>query len=140
MDPDVPLVVVGVNDQAARQHRGIIANPNCTTMTLMMAAGPLHSAAGLRSMVTTSYQAVSGSGQQGIIELLDQQGSLGSDVDSLITGGWVDPGPVVYERPIAFNVVAFAGNEVEDGYTDEEFGYRCWSVTVLPPPSTSNAR
>jgi aspartate-semialdehyde dehydrogenase len=120
MDPDVPLVVSGVNDAAARDHSGIIANPNCTTMTLMMAAGPLHEAAGLRSMVATSYQAVSGSGQQGVTELLDQQDSLGADVDALMVGGWVDPGPELYQRPIAFNVLPFAGNEIEGGYTDEE--------------------
>ncbi|HEX6298868.1 MAG TPA: aspartate-semialdehyde dehydrogenase [Acidimicrobiia bacterium] len=120
MDPDVPLVVTGVNDIAADHHRGIIANPNCTTMTLMMAAGPLHEAAGLRSMVATSYQAVSGSGQHGVTELLDQHGELGADLDSLMTGGWTDPGPSLYQRPIAFNVLPFAGNEIEGGYTDEE--------------------
>lgn len=120
MDPEVPLVVVGVNDDAARSHIGIIANPNCSTMTLMMAAGPLHEAAGLRSMVATSYQAVAGSGQQGVDELLAQLGPLGSDVDALMSGGWVDPGPELYERPIAFNVVPMAGSVVEKGYTDEE--------------------
>lgn len=120
MNPDVPLVVTGVNDAAARRHNGIIANPNCTTMTLMMAAGPLHRAAGLESMVVTSYQSVSGSGYQGVTELLDQQGPLGADIDSLMTGGWADPGSEVYARPIAFNVVPFAGNEVDGGYTDEE--------------------
>ena len=120
MDDEVPLVVAGVNDRAAHENKGIIANPNCTTMTLMMAAGPLHEAAGLRSMVVTSYQAVSGSGHQGVEELLSQQGPLGSDVDSLMTGGWTDPGAKVYERPIAFNVLPMAGSEVEGGYTDEE--------------------
>lgn len=120
MDPTVPLVVAGVNDEAASEHRGIIANPNCTTMTLMMAAGPLHEAAGLRSMVATSYQSVSGSGHQGVSELMSQQATLGSDVHSLMVGGWRDPGPEVYERPIAFNVLPFAGNEAEGGYTDEE--------------------
>jgi aspartate-semialdehyde dehydrogenase len=120
MDDDVPLVVAGVNDAATRAHQGIVANPNCTTMTLMMAAGPLHEAAGLRSMVVTSYQAVSGSGQQGVEELLGQQRELGADIDALMTGGWTDPGPSVYERPIAFNVLPMAGSEVESGYTDEE--------------------
>lgn len=120
MDDDVPLVVAGVNDDAVRKHSGIIANPNCTTMTLMMAAGPLHRAAGLRSMVVTSYQAVSGSGHQGVTELLEQQGPLGADIDALMTGDWVDPGASVYVRPIAFNVLPFAGNEVDGGYTDEE--------------------
>ena len=120
MDPAVPLVVAGVNDAAVTGHRGIIANPNCTTMTLMMAAGPLHEAAGLRSVVATSYQSVSGSGHRGVTELLDQQEKLGAEIHSLMTGGWDDPGTWIYERPIAFNVIPFAGTEREDGYTDEE--------------------
>lgn len=134
MDPDVPLIVAGVNDGAVEGHDGIIANPNCTTMTLMMAAGPLHEAADLRSMVATSYQAVSGSGHQGVTELLDQQGPLGSDVHSLMTGGWADPGPRVYERPIAFNVLPFAGNKVEGGYTDEEMKLVNESRKILAIP------
>ena len=119
-DPAVPLVVAEVNDAAAADHQGIIANPNCTTMTLMMAAGPLNEAAGLRSMTVSSYQAVSGSGQQGVEELMSQTPSLGADVDLLMTGGWVDPGPKIYERPIGFNVVPMAGSLVAAGYTDEE--------------------
>ncbi|HIE22153.1 MAG TPA: aspartate-semialdehyde dehydrogenase, partial [Acidimicrobiia bacterium] len=120
MDPDVPLVVVGVNDDAASAHRGIVANPNCTTMTLMMAAAPLHHAAGLASVVATSYQSVSGSGQQGVDELVRQNVEMGGDVDALINGGWQDPGSEVYVRPIGFNVLPFAGAEVDGGYTDEE--------------------
>lgn len=134
MDPEVPLVVVGVNDDAARSHQGIIANPNCTTMTLMMAAGPLHQAAGLRSMIATSYQAVSGSGHSGVSELLDQQGPLASDVDSLMSGGWADPGSNVYVRPIAFNVLPFAGTEVDGGYTDEEMKLVNESRKILADP------
>ena len=137
MDQGVPLVVAGVNDAAARDHQGIIANPNCTTMTLMVAAGPLHEAAGLESMVATSYQAVSGSGQQGVTELLDQQGPLGADVESLMTGGWSDPGPRLYERPIAYNVLPFAGNEVEGGYTDEEMKLVNESRKILDLPDLS---
>lgn len=120
MDSDVPLVVVGVNGEAAFDHQGIIANPNCTTMTLMMAASPLHQAASLRSMVATSYQAVSGSGQQGVSELVEQMGPLGANLDALMGGGWEDPGARIYERPIAYNALPFAGSEVEGGYTDEE--------------------
>ena len=134
MDPAVPLVVAGVNDEAARGHQGIIANPNCTTMTVMMAAGPLHEAAGLRSMVATSYQAVSGSGHQGVTELLEQQGPLGSDLDALMIGGWEDPGASLYERPIAFNVLPFAGNEVDGGYTDEEMKLVNESRKILDIP------
>jgi aspartate-semialdehyde dehydrogenase len=120
MDPGVPLVVAGVNDAAAHQHRGIIANPNCTTMTLMMAAGPLHREYELSSMVVTSYQAVSGSGQKAVDELMTQIDAFRPDVDSLIDGTWEDPGSAIYPRPIGFNVLPFAGNEVEAGYTDEE--------------------
>ncbi|MFZ0013041.1 MAG: aspartate-semialdehyde dehydrogenase [Acidimicrobiia bacterium] len=134
MDPHAPLVVAGVNDSAVSAHRGVIANPNCTTMTLMMAVGPLHEAAGLESMVVTSYQAVSGSGQQGVAELLEQQRPLGSDIDALMTGGWVDPGAEVYQRPIAFNVLPFAGNEVEGGYTDEEMKLVNESRKILDRP------
>lgn len=120
MDPEIPLVVAQVNDEDAGTHRGIIANPNCTTMTLMMAAAPLHEAAGLRSVVATSYQAVSGSGHHGVEELLAQNESLGADPDLLIGGGWAEPDVSVYTRPIGFNALPFAGNEVEGGYTDEE--------------------
>jgi aspartate-semialdehyde dehydrogenase len=135
MDADVPLVVAGVNDGAVSGHRGIVANPNCTTMTLMMAAGPLHDAAGLVSMVASSYQAVSGSGQQGVAELLGQQGPLGADTDALMTGGWADPGPGLYERPIAFNVLPMAGREVEGGYTDEEMKLVNESRKILDIPN-----
>jgi aspartate-semialdehyde dehydrogenase len=71
-------------------------------------------------MVATSYQAVSGSGHQGVSELLAQNESLGSDLTPLMEGGWEDPGSVLYQRPIGFNVLAFAGSEVGGGYTDEE--------------------
>lgn len=134
MDPEVPLVVVDVNGEAAQLHKGIIANPNCTTMTVMMAAGPLHEAAGLRSMVATSYQAVSGSGQQGVAELLDQVGPLGGDLDGLMSGGWQDPGVTIYERPIAFNTLPFAGSEVGGGYTDEEMKLLNESRKILEIP------
>jgi aspartate-semialdehyde dehydrogenase len=120
MDPSVPLVVAGVNDAAIGSHRGIIANPNCTTMALMMAAGPLHRAAGLRAVVATSYQSVSGSGQQGVVELIAQTALFRSDLDSLMNGGWEDPKPSLYARPIGFNVLPYAGSEKEQGYTDEE--------------------
>jgi aspartate-semialdehyde dehydrogenase len=134
MDPDVPLVVAGVNDAAASSHRGIIANPNCTTMTLMMAAGPLHRAAGLQSMVATSYQSVSGSGQQGVDELIAQTDLLRADLDGLMTGGWADPNPSLYVRPIGFNVLPYAGSETEQGYTDEEWKLVNESRKILDIP------
>ncbi|MBT8197738.1 MAG: aspartate-semialdehyde dehydrogenase [Acidimicrobiia bacterium] len=121
MDEDVPLVVVQVNDEAAASHQGIIANPNCTTMALMMAAGPLHRAAGVDRLVATSYQSVSGSGQKGMDELSHQVELLGKDRDALAYGGWEDPGAEVYSRPIAYNVVPHAGSFTDLGYTDEEW-------------------
>ncbi len=122
MQPDVPLVVADVNDDAIIDRpRGIIANPNCTTMDLMMAAGPLHRAAGLKSMVATSYQSVSGSGMAGIDELMWQTDWLRSNPDALREGGFEEPDSEVYVAPIGFNVIPYAGSEKEQGYTDEEW-------------------
>ncbi len=120
MDSNVPLVVVDVNTSAASDHQGIIANPNCTTMTLMMAAGPLHKDFVLKSIVASSYQAVSGSGQQGVTELLGQVDGFRHQVSALMSGSWEDPGAELYTRPIGFNVIPEAGNAVDNGYTDEE--------------------
>ena len=134
MQPEVPLVVAGVNDAAAAQHEGIIANPNCTTMDLMMAVAPLHRAAGLRSMIATSYQSVSGSGQKGMDELTRQVGELGVDLPALVNGGWQDPGGEVYPRPIAWNVIPFAGSMQSEGYTDEEWKFVNESRKILDIP------
>jgi aspartate-semialdehyde dehydrogenase len=121
MDPEVPLVVAGVNDHAVADHNGIIANPNCTTMVLMMALAPLHRAAGLRRLVATSYQSVSGTGGAAVTELHRQVEKLGADRDALLLGGWDDPAPEIYERPIGWNVLPLAGSYAERGYTDEEW-------------------
>ena len=121
MDPDVPLVVAQINDAAIADHQGIIANPNCTTMTLMMAAGPLHAAAPIDRLSVASYQATGGSGRRGIDVLAEEVAALGSDVDALVGGGWSDPGNDLYARPIGYNVVPLAGSITEDGYTDEEW-------------------
>ena len=121
MDPGVPLVVANVNDHSAAGHDGIIANPNCTTMALMMAAGPLHRHAGLSRMVAMSYQSVSGSGMAGMDALLRQTEALMVDREALATGRWNDPGADMYQRPIAFNVVPLAGSITMDDHTDEEW-------------------
>ncbi len=121
MDDAVPLVVAGVNDHAITAHQGIIANPNCTTMTVMMAAGPLHREAGLERMAATSYQSVSGSGQTGMDVLAHELEVLGKDRDLLVRGGWSEPGSELYSRPIGFNVLPHAGAFTEQGYTDEEW-------------------
>lgn len=135
MEPEVPLVVVGVNDDAATSHRGIIANPNCSTMTLMMAAAPLHRAAGLLSMVAVTYQSVSGSGQQGVEELIDQTDELRGEIDGLMDGTAPEVQAKLYRRPIGFNVVPFAGGASgDDGYTDEELKLVNESRKILGAP------
>lgn len=133
-DPKVPLVVAGVNDHAIGFHHGIVSNPNCTTMALMVPAGPLHRAAGLERMVATSYQSVSGSGQRGIDELSRQVDLLGQDRQALVGGGWTDPGGDLYARPIGWNVLPFAGAEAEEGYTDEEWKLVNESRKILEIP------
>src|SRR3954470_19130694 len=95
MHEDVPLVVAGVNPDAAAGHRGIVANPNCTTMVMMMALAPIERAVGLERLVVSTYQAVSGTGQRAIEELLAQSRAVlaGEDV----------PQPSIYPHRIAFN-------------------------------------
>jgi aspartate-semialdehyde dehydrogenase len=121
MTPGVPLVVAQVNDHAVSGHDGIIANPNCTTMALMMAVGPLHRDFGLARMVATSYQSVSGSGMAGMDALWRQTKELLDDQGALAEGGWSDPGSDMYQRPIGFNVLPMAGTVGDIGYTDEEW-------------------
>ncbi|MEN8234805.1 MAG: aspartate-semialdehyde dehydrogenase [Actinomycetota bacterium] len=121
MDPAVPLVVADVNDDAIESHEGIVANPNCTTMALMMAAGPLHRLAGINRMVASSYQATGGSGQQGMETLESEIAWFGRDRDALQHGGWEDPGGDLYQRPIGYNVLPMAGAITDEGYTDEEW-------------------
>ncbi len=121
MDPHVPLVVANVNDAAIAAHEGIVANPNCTTMAIMMAAGPLHAVAGLSTMVATSYQSVSGSGQTGMTQLAKEIDHFGANRDGLATGDWTDPGGDLYARPIGYNVLPLAGSITRAGYTDEEW-------------------
>jgi aspartate-semialdehyde dehydrogenase len=135
MDPNVPLVVAGVNDDAARAHGGIIANPNCTTMVLMMGLAPLHRAAGLTDLVATSYQSVSGSGHKGIATLEAEAAHFSADLDALRTGTWEAPPPGYYLRPIGFNVIPFAGGAVAGGYTDEEMKLVNETRKILDAPA-----
>jgi aspartate-semialdehyde dehydrogenase len=138
-DPQVPLVVSEVNAHAVKDRpKGIIANPNCTTMAAMPVLRPLHQEAGLTALVATTYQAVSGSGLAGVAELHGQAQKVVADADKLThDGGAVDfPEPAVYQRPIAFNVVPLAGNLVDDGSfeTDEEQKLRNESRKILEIP------
>lgn len=141
MDPEVPLVVSEVNPHAAlNPPKGIIANPNCTTMAAMPVLKPLHEAAGLERLIVSTYQAVSGSGLAGAEELLGQvEGVLaqGHTLDLVHDGSSVDfPQPEKYIAPIAFDVIPFAGNLVDDGdnETDEEKKLRGESRKILELP------
>ncbi|GAB2815203.1 aspartate-semialdehyde dehydrogenase [Streptomyces daliensis] len=141
LDPDVPLVVSEVNpDAAKRRPKGIIANPNCTTMAAMPVLRPLHDEAGLTSIVVATYQAVSGSGLAGVAELNEQAGkAVESDASRLtFDGDAVDfPAPDKFKRPIAFNVLPVAGSVVADGSdeTDEEQKLRNESRKILDIPA-----
>ena len=138
-DPDVPLVVSEVNPHAvANRPKGIIANPNCTTMAAMPVLKPLHLEAGLEALIVATYQAVSGSGLAGVAELHGQAQKVVAEADKLTHDGKaVDyPEPQVYQRPIAFNVVPLAGSLVDDGLneTDEEQKLRNESRKILEIP------
>lgn len=136
MDPDVPLVVPEVNGaEAVDPPKGIIANPNCTTMAAMPVLAPLHAEAGLRAMVVSTYQAVSGAGLAGVAELAGQLAATADGVEALtfdgaaVSGGEAD----VFPQPVAHNVVAQAGSFVDDGSgeTDEEQKLRNESRKIL---------
>ena len=141
MDPDVPLVVSEVNPEAARHTpKGIIANPNCTTMAAMPVLKPLADEAGLIRLVVSTFQAVSGTGLAGVQELADQvrAGVEAGNIEDLAhDGGAVDLGePVKYVAPIAFDVVPLAGSVLDDGSneTDEERKLRNESRKILDLP------
>jgi aspartate-semialdehyde dehydrogenase len=140
MDPDVPLVVSEVNPEAIEDARkGIIANPNCTTMAAMPVLMPLHREAGLRRLVVSTFQAVSGSGLAGVEELESQiRAVIDGDVTTLVHDGSsvAFPEPGKYVRTIAFDVVPIAGSIVDDGLgeTDEEKKLRNESRKILGIP------
>ena len=142
MDPDVPLVVSEVNPHAIGEAvKGIIANPNCTTMAAMPVLKVLSAAAGLTKMTVTTFQAVSGSGLAGAEELATQVSAAmeqGNILDLVHDGSAVDfPAPVKYVKTIAFDVVPLAGSLVEDGLneTDEEKKLRNESRKILELPN-----
>ncbi|HVE62897.1 MAG TPA: aspartate-semialdehyde dehydrogenase [Mycobacteriales bacterium] len=139
MDDDVPLVVPEVNAAAARvRPKGIISNPNCTTLSMIVAMGALHREYGLEALVVASYQAASGAGQEGIDTLYDQiekvagdreLGSRPGDLREVIS----DLGP--FPSPLALNVVPWAGSLKEDGWSSEELKVRNESRKILDLPA-----
>jgi aspartate-semialdehyde dehydrogenase len=139
MDPDVPLVVPEVNAHAlASIPKGIVANPNCTTMVAMPVLKPLDRAAGLRAMVVSTYQAVSGGGLAGVSELDEQVQKVAHDAAALTHDGRAVefPAAVKFPKTIAFNVVPQAGSFVDDGLdeTDEDQKLRNESRKILELP------
>lgn len=138
-DDDVPLIVSEVNGELAQNPpKGIIANPNCTTMAAMPVLKPLHDAAGLQRLIVSSYQAVSGSGLAGVAELASQVRAGIDDAEKLVHDGSAVafPDPVKYVAPIAFNVLPLAGALVDDGSgeTDEDQKLRNESRKILGLP------
>jgi aspartate-semialdehyde dehydrogenase len=142
MDPDVPLVVPECNpEQVAVRPKGIIANPNCTTLSMMAALGTLHREFGLTELVVASYQAASGAGQVGIDRLYaeaaavggKQVGVRGGDVrEALTAAGLAEDSP--FPAPLAFNVVPWAGSLKDDGWTSEELKVRNEARKILGIP------
>ncbi|CAL99632.1 aspartate-semialdehyde dehydrogenase [Saccharopolyspora erythraea NRRL 2338] len=142
LDPDVPLVVPEVN--AAKVHerpKGIIANPNCTTLSMMAALGALHREFGLRELVVASYQAASGAGQEGVDRLYaevsavagKQVGVRGGDVAEALSAAGL-PEETPFKAPLAMNVVPWAGSRKDDGWTSEELKVRNESRKILGIP------
>jgi aspartate-semialdehyde dehydrogenase len=143
MDPDVPLVVPEVNPHAlAQRPRGIVANPNCTTLTMMDAVGALHARWGLRELVVASYQAASGAGQPGVDRLYDELAAVAGDRTLGTTAGDVRRAvadrlgerPSPFPAPLALNVVPWAGSGREGGWTSEELKVRNESRKILGIP------
>jgi aspartate-semialdehyde dehydrogenase len=143
MDPEVPLVVPEVNPQAVRERpRGIISNPNCTTLTMMDALGALHARWTLQSLVVASYQAASGAGQPGVDRLYDELevvagdrslGTVAGDVRRAVADKLGD-GDSPFPAPLALNVVPWAGSAREGGWTSEELKVRNESRKILDIP------
>jgi aspartate-semialdehyde dehydrogenase len=112
-EPSIPLVVSEVNPHTLERHRGLIANPNCSTMQLVVALAPIQRRAGIERLVVSTYQSVSGTGKKAVDEL---DGQARADLE-----GAEAPAPAVYPEPIAFNVIGAAGNFADgDDHTDEE--------------------
>lgn len=122
MDPDVPLVIPEINPQDAEAHKGIIANPNCTTIVTLMGLNPLHKQWHARKVIASSYQAVSGSGAAGILELEKQ-------IQAIAEGNPVETN--VYPHQIAFNVIPQVDAFLDNGYTREEMKMENESRRIL---------
>lgn len=131
-DPEVPLVVSEVNPHVLRDHKGLIANPNCSTMQLMVALAPIHREAGISRLIVSTYQAVSGTGQKALVE-------LDAEARAALAGEQL-PAPSIYPDHIAFNVIGAAGNFAEgDDHTDEERKMMFETCKILEDPGIAVA-
>jgi aspartate-semialdehyde dehydrogenase len=144
MDPEVPLVVTEVNPGVldVPPPKGIVANPNCTTMIAMLPLKAIHDAFGLVGFTATSFQAAGGAGQKGIDELVEQVGPLFEQRDLLRTDGAAAAKLVehrVHANTLAFNVVPLLGTELDNGYTDEEMKLQNESRKILGLPGLAVA-
>lgn len=133
MDPRVPLVIPEINGDALAGHEGIVANPNCTAVTLLMPLAPLHRAAGCTRVIAASYQSVSGAGIAGIDDLYEQTEKLLPERDAVRRGDVVDlvPPGRAFAHPIAFNVIPHVGSFDDAGTTSEERRVRGETAKVL---------
>ena len=129
MDENVPLVVPEINAAAVSGHQGIIANPNCSTIVTVMALGPLHRVFGVKRIFASTYQAVSGSGAMGIVELKRQVGEITSGKDTTCE---------VYPHQIAFNVLPHVDVFLVVETTADCFGIALRSALVVTPITFSN--
>jgi aspartate-semialdehyde dehydrogenase len=138
MDPEVPLVVSEVNPHALHSiARGIVANPNCTTMTMMLPLKALHDAFGLVAVVATSFQAAGGAGRKGMDELAEQVGALHESRERLVSDGAGAIAGIdysVHAAPLAYNVVPWLGSKADGGYSDEEMKLVNESRKILELP------
>ena len=143
MDDEVPLVVAEVNPGSLDDiAKGIVANPNCTTMAIMLPLKALHDAFGLQSFVATSFQAAGGAGQKGIDELVDQTPLLYERREQLVDDGAAALEGInhnIHEAPLAFNVVPMLGTDTGNGYTDEEMKMVFESRKILALPELAVA-
>jgi aspartate-semialdehyde dehydrogenase len=143
MDPQVPLVVPEVNpEKVAERPRGIIANPNCTTLSMMAAMGALHREFELQALVVASYQAASGAGQSGVDRLQAEMAAVGGrelgvragDVAEALAAAGLDQGDSPFPAPLALNVVPWAGSAKDDGWSSEELKVRNEARKILGIP------
>src|SRR5437867_6182911 len=134
---DVPLVIPEINTEAARSHAGIVANPNCTAVTLLMPLAPLHRAFGCRRVVAASYQSVSGAGQPGVADLYEQMEKLLPERDAVATGdvAGLVPAGRAFAHPIAFNAIPHVGSFGDGGFTSEERRVLLESRKILDAPT-----